>query len=848
MKFKINDKVKLSLKIIFVSIVFIFVFREFILFFKSFNVREFIIFKDRLTIINLAAIVIIGLICFSPLTFYDLILKKRLNIQLPTLKLYKYSWIASSISSILGFGGAAAVAIKQNFYGDHVEDKKILLKEVSRIVAFNVAGLSLVSLIYTIARFEEVINLGIIAYAIILISLYFPGLLIYVTYIHMVKNKDKKEYYASLSIMGVAILDWLGNMILIYTILFLLGARVSFMQFFPVYVSGVVIGTISLIPGGLGSFDLVFITGMAQLGVPTELSFLVTILYRVSYFIIPAIIGILLYFRDFGKKLNEKFNELPSQLSATLANDILIILVFISGVLLLLSEAPSNSDYKIAILNALSRESFFTIGNQSTLIIAFLLILLSVLLIFKSKLLYRITIVLLLFGATLSTYRMPSIAQIVYLLFVAFLIYVSRKRYYRKSFVLTIKTTFLAICILVGSLIVYLNMVSYGMRGHKHFFKLIAENRFYDNGIIAFIIAMIVLIVVFFLTRDVKMKVHTVNEKEEDIKYILNTYGGALSAHLVYLKDKYVYINKKRDVMFQYDIYSENVFILCNPIGNEESFSEAIEEFYDYVDMYGYDLIFYQVTEDMIGTLHNKGYIFLKQGEEAVVDIQNFELVGKKMQKLRTSMNKVTKEGYTFEMAQPPFSKEIMAELRKISDVWLDERSEKGYSMGFFDEEYLNEAPIAIVRDGEGTIKAFASIMKGYDNNETIAIDLMRYLKDTPHGMMDFVFVNLIMDSKEKGYKYFKMGMAPLSNVGNSRYAFLGEKFAQQIYVYGQFLYSFQGLRKYKEKFASHWEPKYLAYRRKNILSVVSMQAFLLCGKPRKKEDTIFYKITNSMK
>lgn len=112
MKFKINDKVKLSLKIIFVSIVFIFVFREFILFFKSFNVREFIIFKDRLTIINLAAIVIIGLICFSPLTFYDLILKKRLNIQLPTLKLYKYSWIASSISSIMGFGGAAAVAIK----------------------------------------------------------------------------------------------------------------------------------------------------------------------------------------------------------------------------------------------------------------------------------------------------------------------------------------------------------------------------------------------------------------------------------------------------------------------------------------------------------------------------------------------------------------------------------------------------------------------------------------------------------------------------------------------------------------------------------------------------------------
>lgn len=848
MKFKINDKVKLSLKIIFVSIVFIFVFKEFIVFFKSFNVREFIIFKDRLTIINLVAIIIIGLICFSPLTFYDLILKKRLDIKLPTRRLYKYSWIASSVASIMGFGGAAAVAIKQNFYGDYVEDKKVLLKEVSRIVAFNVAGLSLVSLIYTAFRFDEVMSLGIVAYAIILIALYFPGLLIYVTYIHMIKQKDKKEYYASLSIMGVAILDWLGNMILIYAILHILGGRIHFLQFFPVYVTGVVVGTISLIPGGLGSFDLVFISGMANLGVPTELSFLVTILYRVSYFIIPAIIGVILYFRDFGKKLNEKFNELPSQISAVIANNVLIFLVFMSGFLLLLSEAPSSSDYKIKFLNEISRESFFRIGNESTLIIAFLLILLSVLLIYKTKIIYIITIVLLVFGALLSLYRVPSITQLIYLLFVAFLIYVSRKRYYRKSFVLNVKTTAINVALLAGSLIVYLWLVSISVRGHRNFIRLLTENKFYDNGIIAFVIAIIVLIGVFFLTRDRKMHAFTFNEKEEDVDYILENYGGALSAHLVYLKDKYVYINKKRDVFFQYDIYSENVFVLCNPLGNEESFSEAIEEFYDYVDMYGYDLIFYQVTEDMIGVLHNKGYVFLKQGEEAVVDIQNFELVGKKMQKLRTSMNKVTKEGYTFEMAQPPFSKEMIDELRMISDVWLDERSEKGYSMGFFDEGYLNKAPIAIVRDGEGTIKAFATIMKGYDNKETIAIDLMRYLKGTPHGMMDFVFVNLIMDSKEKGYKYFKMGMAPLSNVGNSKYAFHGERFAQQIYEYGQFLYSFQGLRKYKEKFASHWEPKYLAYRRKNILSVVSMQAFLLCGKPRKKEDTIFYKITNSMK
>ncbi|MGL5616093.1 MAG: bifunctional lysylphosphatidylglycerol flippase/synthetase MprF [Sarcina sp.] len=848
MKFKINDKIKLALKIIFVSIVFIFVFREFIIFFKSFNVREFIIFKDRLTVLNLAIIVILGLICFSPLSFYDFIIRKRINIKLSKRKLYKYSWIASSISSILGFGGAAAVAIKQNFYGEYVDDKKSLLKEVSKVVAFNVAGLSLVSLIYTIFKFQAVMNTGMIKYAILLIDLYFPGLLIYETYINIIREKDKKEYYASLSIMGVAILDWLGNMILIYSILYILGGKISFIQFFPTYVTSVVIGTLSLIPGGLGSFDLVFIAGMANMGIPTELSFLVTILYRVTYFIIPAIIGILLYFRDFGKKLNIKFNNVPSQLSSLVANKVLMVLVFISGFVLLLSEAPNSSDYKIKLLNEIVHESFFNIGNQSTLIIAFILISLSVLLTYKTKTIYRITIVVLVFGALLSLYRDPGISELIYLLFVALLIYVSRRMYYRKSFVLNVKTTARNVLLLVIGLVTYLGLVGYSVRGrHITFIKLITENKFYDNGIIAFVVAIVILIIVFFLTRDKKMKTNTLSETEEDINNILKTYGGILTAHLVFLGDKYVYINEKKDVILQYDIFSENVFVLGDPIGNEESFSEAIEEFYDYVDLYGYDLIFYEATDEMVSLLHDKGYIFLKLGEEAVVDIQNFDLAGKKRQKLRTSMNKVSKEGYTFEVLNPPFSKEIMSELKVISDAWLDERSEKGYSMGYYDEVYLNRAPIAIVRDGEGEIKAFASVMEAYDNKKTIAIDLMRYVKETPHGLMDFVFVNLILDSKEKGYKYFQMGMAPLSNVGNSKYAFYGEKFAQQIYTYGQFLYSFKGLRKYKEKFASQWDPKYLAYRRKSALSVVSIQATLLCSKSRKKEDSIIYKITKSM-
>ena len=57
----------------------------------------------------------------------------------------------------------------------------------------------------------------------------------------------------------------------------------------------------------------------------------------------------------------------------------------------------------------------------------------------------------------------------------------------------------------------------------------------------------------------------------------------------------------------------------------------------------------------------------------------------------------------------------MMNELEEVSTKWLQGRAEKGFSLGFFDEQYLNTSRIAILRDEEGII-GFASLMPMYDN------------------------------------------------------------------------------------------------------------------------------------
>ena len=243
----------------------------------------------------------------------------------------------------------------------------------------------------------------------------------------------------------------------------------------------------------------------------------------------------------------------------------------------------------------------------------------------------------------------------------------------------------------------------------------------------------------------------------------------------------------------------------------------------DDADSDGYSLVFYEISETLTMRLHEMGFDFIKTGEEGHVKLADFSLAGKRLRGERALMNKFAREQYTFKVLQPPFDDATMTALRSVSDSWLQGESEKGFSLGFFDETYLNQAPIAVVYDPKQVIVAFANIMP-QGNQDVASIDLMRSSQAAPSGIMDTVFVHLFEQARDQGYTSFNMGMAPLAGVGVSRYSFIQEKIAHLIYEYGYQLYGFQGLRSYKEKYVTDWAPKYIAYRKRNSLIFTVLQ------------------------
>ena len=76
----------------------------------------------------------------------------------------------------------------------------------------------------------------------------------------------------------------------------------------------------------------------------------------------------------------------------------------------------------------------------------------------------------------------------------------------------------------------------------------------------------------------------------------------------------------------------------------------------------------------------------------------------------RNVMSKFEKNSYSFEVVSGPFDKDFLDTLEEISNDWLGGRREKGFSLGYFDRDYLGLCDMAIVKDEDGKILAHCKI------------------------------------------------------------------------------------------------------------------------------------------
>lgn len=301
-------------------------------------------------------------------------------------------------------------------------------------------------------------------------------------------------------------------------------------------------------------------------------------------------------------------------------------------------------------------------------------------------------------------------------------------------------------------------------------------------------------------------------QAERNVLELLDAYGDSSEDYFKYFPhDKSYFFSDSVEGFIAYAVENGVCVALANPIAASNlAKQQLLNEFHDYCASIGWTVVFLGVNESGKSIYNQAGFSFIKIGESAVINLGS-SLPTKFRKNLRNVTNRFNSGGFQAHFLHP-LSERNINELRSVSDGWRNQRGRREYrfAMGYFDASYLRDCRVFAVFDKHQQIMAFVNLQPNYSRSSRASIDMLRISPQAPPNTMDFLLGSLLTQLHKEGWREFDMGLAPLS--GLDQPADIGERGLLAIYKMANRWYSFQGLRRFKQKFNPTWEPMYLAY------------------------------------
>ena len=594
--------------------------------------------------------------------------------------------------------------------------------------------------------------------------------------------------------------------------------QLHFGSFLAIFALAQIAGLISHVPGGLGVFEAVMLAGFGATGNQALSAPILGALaaYRGVYYLLPLCAATV------AVVIREARGLRQATLLSPWFNGILppffAGLTLVSGAVLLFSGATAVLPGRLELLSDLLPLPVMEISHFLNSVIGMSLLILARGLQRRLDAAYWLTLVLLLAGAVASLLKGIDYEEAALLILLAVALAPAHRLFYRRAsmFDITFSFGWVLACATVLGCTVWLVLFSYQHVEYRN--DLWWQFSFYHGNApralralvgatgVAFLFALTSLI------RSARQRASLPDETDLARAWPLIKQFHSAQAHLALMGDKSLLFDPEGKAFIMYGIEGRSWVAMGDPVGrNDRARQELVWTFRERCERAGGWPVFYQVNPDDLDLYLEVGMSLLKIGEEARVRLEQFNLDGKSKKVLRNTVNKLVREGLRLEIVPVEQVPALLPQLKPISDAWLREKRvrEKGFSLGAFDEDYLARTPMAVVWQHDKPV-AFANLFLT-DSMEEASVDLMRYLPDAPAGLMDYLFVELMQWSKAHGYRWFNLGMAPLSGLQSRRQAPLWNRFGALIFGRGERFYNFQGLHRYKDKFDPEWEPRYLA-------------------------------------
>jgi lysyl-tRNA synthetase class 2 len=311
---------------------------------------------------------------------------------------------------------------------------------------------------------------------------------------------------------------------------------------------------------------------------------------------------------------------------------------------------------------------------------------------------------------------------------------------------------------------------------------------------------------------------------------IIARYATDTLAPFTLRADKQFFFSAEGTSFVAYRVIAGVALVSGDPVGDEASFPALVEAFARFTERRGWTLGVLGVSAERLPLWRNAGLRAHYTGDEAIVDPAKFSLEGRAIRKVRQSVTRLERAGYSTEALRSGAIDDGLAErIAEIAARWRGDRSETGYSMAFAGAavDRTRDDLYVIARDETGEPRGFLHFGT-VPGGRALSLSSMRRERDTPNGLNEFLICRALEYAREHQIERVSLNFAafallldppapldPLSRAERRVLARLARRF------------QLERLLSFSEKFEPQWAPRYAAYPGVATLPRIALAAML---------------------
>jgi lysyl-tRNA synthetase class 2 len=294
---------------------------------------------------------------------------------------------------------------------------------------------------------------------------------------------------------------------------------------------------------------------------------------------------------------------------------------------------------------------------------------------------------------------------------------------------------------------------------------------------------------------------------------IIDLHGSDTLSFFKLRNDNYYFFDSSNRALLAYRIRNGVLLLSGDPVGPANALPSLLREVCAFAEVRGLKIGAVGASQAFAALAKEAGLKSFYIGDEAIIDVEAFSLEGRSVRKLRQSVTRLEKAGYTSQLSiLGALDRRTLTQLEAISDLWREGRVERGFSMTLEGLRgiHLAGSTVVVARDANGLVRAFLHFVP-VAGRPVLSLNFMRRDRDTPNGLMEFLVVRAMEACREHGIRELSLNFAAFARLLHSPSG-RGERLLGKLASIANPYFQIESLYRFNAKFGPRWAPRYLLY------------------------------------